>query len=249
MKSYIIETDDKDIWTYEAEIKEKIINIILLKPHGGKTYSLEDSQDYWEWFKEEFALTEKEEVDICYIYSKSGKEKFDEFGKYIPKFSYPVQTKWRVSVIIKFFKEYRFEHISDIEFKKTPTRFENKGGKNFIIHEFEPFKLVDDFNSMEEGAEKDVQAEKDPSQELVQPKTSGRIKVYSPPVKTIKPSNGEITTDKIAAVEQEKNTTQSMLVPSAIDKNISTEKITAEDLQRYMQNETKGQCDTVKFRT
>ena len=52
MKSYIIEIEDKDIWTYEADIKDMNLKIILLKPHGGKTYSLEESQEYLEWFKE-----------------------------------------------------------------------------------------------------------------------------------------------------------------------------------------------------
>ena len=84
MKRYIIETDDRYIWSYEVEGTDTAFSCKLLKPHGDKKYWLEDMQDYWDWLCGEISHVKGAEIDICFLYLEKERESFQQFYELMP---------------------------------------------------------------------------------------------------------------------------------------------------------------------
>ena len=114
MKRYIIETDAQNIWSYKAEDVAAGFVCKLMKPHGDKSHAMEDSADYWGWFKEAICLLQNDAVDICFLYPEETQAEFEQFFKLKPQLCHPRQTSWTVTEVERFFYEYRERTIRSL---------------------------------------------------------------------------------------------------------------------------------------
>lgn len=243
MKRYIIETDNQRIWSYEVEGTDTAFSCKLLKPHGDKAYWLEDSQDYWDWFLGEISHVEGTEINICVLYLDTAQEKFQQFYELMPQFSYPVKADWKASELILFFQNFRSTTL-EVTFAERPSRFIQKNGTAIIVNDRGNIHVVNDAASASEidvdSVTEDATAKTTKS--LISLKKS-RVKVYSPKEQTGKIVNPVPKVSSTLAIKKEKSPT------NHVAEDFSSENITAEDLQRHIERQTEGQCDTVFFRS
>lgn len=247
MKRYIIETDDKSIWSYEAEREGENFEVRLLRKQGEKAEFLKNSQEYWEWFVEEAALPDGAEVDICFVYPKTNEKEFCEFFKKAPKFVYSVQSSWNTAALVQFFTHWRDTALDDVVRKGLPNHFVIKVGESAIVNEIDLLKLGNDLKKAGEKG-KNLPDESNNEQSEPRPHAKSRVKVYAPSMKQTLNTEDKAKSDTADVVEKEVIIKKDMGALSDVKKenSVHKEKITPEEWQRYLQNETKGQVDTVK---
>ncbi len=254
MKRYIIETDDEHIWTYEVEGTDANFSCKLLKPHGDKKYWLEDREDYWQWFFEEISITKGAELDVCFLCLEKAQEDFQQFYKLLSSFQFSClgKAEWKSSEIIRYFQDFR-NTKEEVAYEENPSRFMLKSGKTILVYGTENFCLANDAAFMNKGDDdsekirssskvfapsmekKDtvVPAVSSPKRKSNLPRLSGKAKgVHTVP-----------STPSAPVIKKEKSPTD--LVGEAM----SSEQVNAEDLQRYFERKTEGQCTTVSYRS
>lgn len=237
MKRYIIETDDRYIWSYEVEGADTAFSCKLLKPHGEKKYWLDEMQDYWEWFCGEISHVKGAEIDICFLYLEKERENFQRFYELMPSanFTFPVKAEWKFSELIRYFQDFRNTKQDATDTEKND-RCMLKNGETIIAFGAGNFCLIKDAASIkkEDGDLKNIK----PSSKRL------RIKVFS--------STPETKKDKIVNTVQKKPSAPIIKKePSPTEhmgEDLPAEKANSEDLQRYIERKTEGQCDTVSFR-
>lgn len=239
MKRYIIETDDRYIWSYEVEGTDTAFSCKLLKPHGDKKYWLDESQDYWNWFRGEISNVKGAEIDMCFLYMEMDQEKFRQFYELMPssQFSYPAKAVWKSSELIRYFQNFRNTKY-EVTYSENPSRFMLKNGKTILVSGMGNFCLTNDATSVNEIKEDLLLGQPSASS----PKT--RIKVFYPTleVQKDKPINNVQKKPPTLIIKKENSSTD------YIGEDVPTEKVNSEDLQRHIERKTKGQCDTVSFR-
>lgn len=239
MKSYIIEIDDQKIWSYEVERMDTAFSCKLLKPHGDKAYWLEESQDYWNWFREEISYVESTEIDICFAYLETAQEEFRKFYGLMPQFNCYTKAEWKSSELIRYFQNFRCTK-NNAEFKENPNRFILENGKVIIVSGIGAFCLVNDVASINKANGYSVTdgSVSGKMESNILPKKS-RIKVYYPTERNF---------DDVPKAQSKPVIKKEEFSTRIVEKDIPLEKITAEDVQRYIERKTEGQCDTVNFR-
>lgn len=243
MKRYIIETDDEHIWSYEVEGLDVNFSCNLLKPHGDKAYWLEESQDYWEWFFGEICYVKEEEMDICLLYLETAKNEFKKFYEMMPKFNYSTDADWKVSELIHYFQDYRSTKL-DVTMAENPKRFIQKNGKAIVVTGVGNFCLTNDTSSICKVSANLIEDEVTSIKaDTILTKKKSRIKVFSPKVQKDYISDTMENIPTVLAIKKDQPT----ITTNGDD--IPLKKITAEDLQRHIERQTEGQCDTVLFRS
>lgn len=238
MKRYIIETDDRYIWTYEVEETETAFSCRLLKPHGDINYELEVSQDYWDWFCGEISHVKGAKIDICFLYLDSARENFQRFYELMPQsqFSHPGKAEWKSSEIIRYFQDFR-KTKHEATYAAPPGRFILKNGETIIASGAGNFCLTNDAAS--------INREDDDSKKVKPLSGKSRIKVFYP--------TPEVKKDKtVDTVQKTPSTPIIKKAPPSLDpveEDVPSEKANSEDLQRHIERKTEGQCDTVSFRS
>lgn len=252
MKRYIIEIDDLRIWSYEVQGTSDTFSCKLLKPHGDKYYLLGESQDYWDWFLGETSLVTGAEIDICFLYLETAREKFKRIYELIPdsKFSFPEKTDWKSSELSSYFIGFR-DTKNEVTFADKPDRLLLETGETFVVNDMGNFCLINDVadSKKDNDVYKKSIAYSDKTQQSLSSKKS-RIKVYYPKEQREKTV---ANIPKIVDSPVEKDEKLPVLIrdktpADCVKEDVPSEKITAEDLQRYIERKTEGQCDTVIFR-
>lgn len=242
MKRYIIETDDQRIWSYEVEGSDTSFSCKLLKPHGDKAYWLEESQDYWAWFFGEISYVKEEEMDICFLYLETAKQEFKKFYELMPKFNYSSKAEWKASELIHYFHNYRSTTIN-VAMAENPNRFIQKNGKVVVVTGVGNFYLTNDAGLISEA---NIDLNEDEAASIKTDTTAAqkksRIKVYYPKAQKDNADDIAEKSPPVLAIKKDKSPTKN------VGEDIPVEKITAEDLQRHIERQTEGQCDTVLFR-
>ena len=239
MKRYIIETDERYIWSYEVAGSDADFSCKLLNPHGDKKYWLEDSQDYWDWYCGEISNIKGEEIDICFLYLETAREDFQLFYELMPldQFSFPVKAEWKSSEIIRYFQDFRNTKY-EATYSENPNRFILKNGSTILAFGTGNFCLTNDATSVNELKDEIP---------LVKPSASSkkpRIKVFYPTPDVQKDKNIDTVqkSPTTPTIKKEKTSTDS------VGEDVPAEKANCEDLQRHIERKTEGQCDTVLFR-
>ena len=239
MKRYIIETDDRYIWSYEVEETDTAFFCKLLKPHGDINYELEVSQDYWDWFCGEISHVKGTEIDICFLYLDSARENFQRFYELMPQsqFSYPGKAEWKSSDIIRYFQDFR-NTKRKATYSENPSRFMLKDGNSILVFSTGNFCLTNDAISVNEIKEELPLGK--PSASSKKP----RIKVFHPAsdAQTDKTIDALQKDPPMPIIKKENSSTD------CVGEEVSLEKANSEDLQKYIERKTEGQCDTVLFR-
>ena len=223
MNKYIIELDGKKIFTYEAEGANKSFRCRLMRPHGDRFYSAGKYWIYWTWFEAETAI---EEPHIFFICPPEGLPTLEKLKNAAPQFRYAEDTAWQMSELRKFFAEYREEPLKEnFHWEETSRQIIFDGGKVLNLEGLPSFTLTDD----------------KPVEETPPPRKF-RVKVYAPPVE-----------QENLDVEQKKSEPEEISKPEDIPESAELpaelkEKISAEDLQSYIDEQTDGQCDRVSFK-
>lgn len=129
-------------------------------------------------------------------------------------------SSWQMSELKKFFMEYRDEPLKE--------NFHWDGSHREIIFDGGKILRLDGVNLSDES---------EPAEEISPPKSKFRVRVYSPPAeqKNFEPP------EKI--LEPEKNIPESSASPAELK-----EKISAEDLRTYIEEQTDGQCNGISFK-
>ena len=234
MKRYIIETDAQRIWSYEVEAPEAGFACKLMKPHGDKTYAMEDRVDYWDWFKDEASLLPGEEIDLCFLCSETAQAEFELFFQQKPQFCYPEQTSWTVAELELFFHEYREQTMSGtVHYEKELRRLVFPSGQVVLARGLGDGDLETSVEVVQTKEEKLL-----PQQCGKKPK----VKVYSPAKE--QQTVPQSTDVPPKAVEKPKQGDEK--IPRA-EKNVR--KADGEDFQIYIEKRIEGQCRTVNYRT
>lgn len=249
MKRYIVEVDERRIYSYEVSGADSQMQCRLMKYHGEKYCRLEEHTAFWPWFKDEVSQLEGEEIDICFLYSSSASAAYKKVFDSKPAFSPPEKTSWSLAELTVFFHEYRdIPILGEIDYRISPARLVFSDDNTFMISGLQDFHLKNEtqyvFRSKNKEAkfEDSSSAKKDDRLALVKEKT--KIKVFSPneqkkPMETLFPA----VPKEEKRVQKTKNTS---VIPARPE---PSEKVTAEDLQRHIARQTAGQCDTVSFRS
>lgn len=223
MNKYIIELDGKKIFTYEAEGAGENFSCRLMRPHGDKFHSARKIRSYWEWFKEETAI---EEPHIFFIYAPEELPTLEKLKSAAPQVRRAADTAWQMSELRKFFAEYRDEPLREnFHWEETSRQIVFDGGKVLNLEGLPSFTLTDD-----------KPVEETPTTRKF------RVKVYAPPAE-----------QQNLDVEQKNFEPEKISMPEDISESAELsdewkEKISAEDLQSYIEEQTDGQCDRVSFK-
>ena len=258
MKRYIIETDDEHIWTYEVEGTDANFSCKLLKPHGDKKYWLEDSEDYWRWFFEEISIIKGAELDICFLCWEKSQEDFQKFYNLIPQFptsfqfGYLGNAEWKSSEIIRYFQDFR-NTKEEVAYEENPSRFMLKSGKTILIYGTENFCLTKDaaFINKSDADSKKIRSSSTVFSKSMEEKDKGSSCCVHSKKKTNLTKHPEkeksvrvvSKAPSAPAIKKEKSPT------NFVGEDMSLEQVNAEDLQRYFERKTEGQCTTVSYRS
>ncbi len=268
MKRYILEIDRTQIWSYEADNVGSKIKYTLMKSHGEKTYWLEDGYEaYWTWFEKEISLLSETEVDVCFLYDETAKNVFSGLIKRMPNFKKPTDTSWRLSELQEFLRSYRDNRrTEEPTYQKDVSKFHFADGQTLCIGGTGNFHIVEDAPKDEPQQPTAPKPQKDniaptpmsqPPHPLsaVPQRTSKKpkIKVYGPdrtatPANSVTPKESPADNkETIGSRRSTEKTTPKWNRTLTVEKKEPTEKVGADDLQRFFQQKTEGQCDTVLF--
>ncbi|MBQ6297441.1 MAG: hypothetical protein IJK81_07085 [Selenomonadaceae bacterium] len=131
---YLIEClDEKIVKTYSFEAE----NFIVLRLHGGETYTLNgtNAENYWRQWEQETGHTSEDSTDICVIWREGfNVEKFFIAGK-DANVQTVSPTTWTNEDIEKFFSftERRLQSKLKLPLNRTIIRVETEGGQRFLI--------------------------------------------------------------------------------------------------------------------
>ena len=194
----------------------------LLKPHGDKFYHSEKISSYWNWFIEETAT---ENPNVCFIFCESEQKTIDKIKKSAPKFFYLDEASWNLLEIKNFFSKYRNELL------KTEFHFDEILHK-IIFDDEKIFKVDGLFNKLIIDAAKVPETPK-----------KFKVKVFTPTIQK------KLDNDVL-----KKNLLNKSSKPQEFYKPIevfdkSQEKISAKDLQSYIEEQTDEQCNNFSFKT
>ncbi len=267
MKRYILEIDRDQIWSYEAEDANAKIKFTLIRSHGDATYWLEDGfESYWKWFEGVVSPLPETVIDMCFLYETSAKGQFEGLLRCMPDFKKPTETSWRLTELQTFFHVYRENHQSGtIEYLESTAMFHSSDGQTLCVSGVGSFHLLNDVpigTPTKELVKKEeilttttqqtaTQNTIYQTEELKPPIRKPKIKVYGPN-KTFFPSEDPQKNEPLQRKESighhpsPAKSAQKRKQAPKIDKE-PTEKIGADDLQRFFQKKTEGQCDTVPF--
>lgn len=188
-----------------------------MRPHGDKFYSAGKFSAYWAWFTEEIAA---DELDICFIYSGEPAT-IEQIKNAAQKFPHAENSTWQMAELRKFFTKYRDEPLKE----------------NFHWDENLRQIISDDGKIFKLDGLSDLILE---PEKISEPLKKFKIKVYTPPEKTIRNEESAISSE----VPEPKKSLESLELPTEFQ-----EKISASDLQKYIAEQTDGQCDTVSFKS
>ena len=211
MKRYIIEVEDGKIFSYATA------GLRLMRPHGDKFYSAKKLSAYLEWFTEETAV---DELDICFIYSDDSAT-IEQIKNTAQKFPHAEKSTWQMTELKNFFRNYRDEQLKE--------NFRWDENLRQIIFDNGKIFKVDGLSDLILEAEK-----------ISTPHKKFKIKVYTPPEKSIKNSELEIMNEDSPL----RKSSKPLNLPAEFQ-----EKISANDLQKYIEEQTSEQCDKVSFRS
>ena len=234
MKRYIIETDEQRIFSYKVKDEGAGVACILMRPHGNTSYAMEDMEAYWNWFRDEISLLPEEEIDLCFLYPQAAQKEFAAFFQQKPSFCYPKATAWNVTEVEKFFHEHRERALHDtIRYDAAEGRLLFSSGEVFFARGLDDGGL--------RAAVKAVQRKHSSGV----PKRTSAVKVYTPPSTPSAPEKTRAW--EKAAPKPEASRAEMMPKDTAVF--LPAEKVTGEDMQRFIEEQVKGQCDTVAYRS
>ncbi len=255
MKKYLLEIEQTKIWSYKVQGEGREIDCELLRPFGEESYPLKEKDGpdkYWQWFQRATSIPSEMEIDICFLYEDAAHEAYETLLASMPSFKNPVKTSWRLSELRCFLREYRVRKRTETaEYQNGCSQFRLPKGERILVSGLGAFQLAMDEEAVlppsvaaGKSCERPAILEKNNLSSVRKPK----VKVYAPNSNTIdlenkreKPSNREMRRSltlkkgKVAAHQE-------------LSASLSTEpmeKVTAKDMQKYFQEQTAGQCDTV----
>ena len=259
MKRYIIKIDDQHIWSYVVDEEDNTFSCRLLRPHGGKNLLLENSDEYWGYFLKLISHVEGSEIDICFLYLETARDKFKRIYELVPQnqFSYPKKNEWKTSELICYFRKFR-DTKQEVTFAAKPDRLLLKNGETFVVNGLENFCLVNDADFFKKNNDVSETVDTDSASiQKTKPWKKSRIKVYYPEEQKVVTSSNVAKTSSESVINKEKTSAikkeKSPIIKQEkhtdyTEDNVPLEKITAEDLQRHIERQTEGQCETVLFR-
>ena len=232
MKRYIIETDEQRIFSYKVKDEGAGVACILMRPHGNTSYAMEDMEAYWNWFRDEISLLPEEEIDLCFLYPQAAQKEFAAFFQQKPSFCYPKATAWNVTEVEKFFHEHRERTLHDtIRYDAADGRLLFSSGKVFFARGLDDGGL--------RVAVKAVHRKHSPAA----PKRTSAVKVYMPP------STPSAQIRDWGENDPKPKVSRAEMMPKEAAASLPVEKVTGEDMQRFIEEQVKGQCDTVAYRS
>lgn len=164
--------------------------------------------------------TAVDELDICFIYSGE-QATIEQIKNTAQKFPHSENSTWRIAELRDFFTKYRDEPL------KENFRWD-ENLRQIIFDDGKIFK-VEGLSDLIFGPEK-----------ISEPPKKFKITVYTPPEKPIRNEELEIRND----IPEPKKSLEPLELPAEFQ-----EKISASDLQKYIAEQTDGQCDKVSFKS
>ena len=164
--------------------------------------------------------TAVDELDICFIYSGEPAT-IEQIKDAAQKFPHPENSTWQMAELRKFFTKYRNEPLKE--------NFHWDENLQQIIFDDGKIFKVDGLSNLILETEK-----------FSEPPKKFKIKVYTPPEKPISNEELEISNE----VPEPKKFLEPLELPAEFQ-----EKISASDLQKYIAEQTDGQCDKVSFKS
>lgn len=161
-----------------------------------------------------------DELDICFIYSNESTT-IEQIKNAAQKFSHSEISKWQMAELKEFFTKYRNEPLQEnFHWDENLRQIIFDDGKIFKVDGLSDFILE--------------------SEKFSEPPKKFKIKVYTPPDKLDKSEKLKIEDEFLTP----KKTLEAPELPSEFQ-----EKISARDLQKYIDEQINGQCDKVSFKS
>lgn len=164
--------------------------------------------------------TAVDELDICFIYSDESAT-IEQIKDAAQKFLHAENSTWQMAELREFFSEYRDEPLKE----------------NFRWDENFRQIIFDDGKIFKVAGLSDLILE---PEKISEPPKKFKIRVYTPPEKPIRHEELEISN----GVPEPKKISEPPELPAEFQ-----EKISASDLQKYITEQTDGQCDKVSFKS
>lgn len=222
MHKYIIEFGGGKIFSYERECNDTWYYWRLMRPHGDLFYSAENFSVYWNWFAAENA---DDEIAICFVCPVDEISLAEKIIAVAPKFDYVQDSTWNLSELKEFFSTCRLESTKEnFSWNETSSEIIFDCGQKFRLSSTGNFSLHDDT---------------EPPKEFSVPKSKFTVKVYSPAQRK---KISELVTEN----KPEENSASDISPKTPLID--AKEKVTAEELQAYIKEQTAGQCITVSFK-
>lgn len=222
MNRYIIEIDAGKIFSYEVADDGKHFGCRLLRPHGDRFYAAGDWSAYWDWFAGETAAAEP---DICFVCPETERlilERLKDAA--LNCFKHAEPSTWKRSELKKFFSIYRDEPTAEnFSWDATNCLLTFSDGKIFFLAGLSTFALHDNLEPKNSSSSK----------------SKFKVKVYQPPAQV---------PEKIS--EPEKSSEPEKNIPQASAEPVEPkEKISAEDLRSFIDEQTNEQCADVSIKS